>query len=341
MTPQFFVTDNVNEDCAGSINVTPSSPTGDGFYPSGTVLTVSETPNSGWLFTGWQNDLSGTSASQPLTVTDEVLVTADYNTVSTPLTLTSLSPATTVPWSSGFTLTLNGTGFSPSSIVSVNGAFPTVNYVNSTQLKVPMTSAQISTPGSFQVFVENGAACAAFAALPLTVANNPIVVSRMTHGGAGTFDLALPLTGKRGVECRAGNYQMVFKFANSLTSVGAANVTTGTGTPSGGIGSNPNEYIVNLIGVANGQYIAVTLSNIHDSAGNIGNFAGPQMGVLLGDTSANGIVNSTDISQTQSQSGQAATSDNFREDVTVSGIINSSDISTVQGKSGTALPTSP
>jgi hypothetical protein len=62
------------------------------------------------------------------------------------------------------------------------------------------------------------------------------------------------------------------------------------------------------------------------------------MGVLLGDTTGNGAVNSSDISQTQSQSGLALSNSNFREDVTVNGAINSSDISTVQVQSGTALP---
>ena len=62
------------------------------------------------------------------------------------------------------------------------------------------------------------------------------------------------------------------------------------------------------------------------------------MGVLIGDTSANGAVNSSDISQSKSQSGQAVTAANFRQDVTVSGSINSSDISLVKSKSGTALP---
>jgi hypothetical protein len=40
----------------------------------------------------------------------------------------------------------------------------------------------------------------------------------------------------------------------------------------------------------------------------------------------------------QSQSGQAANATNFREDVTANGLINSSDISAVQSMSGTALP---
>jgi hypothetical protein len=63
-----------------------------------------------------------------------------------------------------------------------------------------------------------------------------------------------------------------------------------------------------------------------------------RMDILVGDTTANGRVNSSDISQTQSQSGQAVTSANFREDVTVNGGINSSDIGLVQAQSGTALP---
>jgi hypothetical protein len=62
------------------------------------------------------------------------------------------------------------------------------------------------------------------------------------------------------------------------------------------------------------------------------------MAVLIGDTTGNRTVNSSDIAQVQSQSGQTVTSANFRENVTVSGSINSSDIALVQSKSGTGLP---
>jgi hypothetical protein len=55
--------------------------------------------------------------------------------------------------------------------------------------------------------------------------------------------------------------------------------------------------------------------------GAFGDVASPQMGVLIGDTTGNGAVNSSDIAQTQSQSGQAVTSSNFREDVTANGAI--------------------
>jgi hypothetical protein len=184
----------------------------------------------------------------------------------------------------------------------------------------------------------------------ISVASNSIqpvaVVSRMTHGSiTPPFEVDLPMSGKRGVECRSGgtngNYTMVFKFANSVTSVGGATVTGSGSVSSRAIGLNNHEYIVNLTGVANEQYISVTLTDVHDSAGNSGNVVGPQMGVLVGDTTANGLVNASDVSQTQFQSGQPVTSDTFREDVTVSGQINSADVSIVQSKSGTGLPSAP
>src|SRR5437667_3509781 len=68
------------------------------------------------------------------------------------------------------------------------------------------------------------------------------VVSRKVHGGAGTGDIPLPLTGTRGVECRspgqtgtAGvDYKIVFTFVNNITSCGSA------GTTGGSVVSGPN-----------------------------------------------------------------------------------------------------
>ena len=59
------------------------------------------------------------------------------------------------------------------------------------------------------------------------------VVSRKVHGGAGTFDINLPLSGPVGIECRSGGgtnvYQIVVTFASAVTASGAS-VTGGTGT---------------------------------------------------------------------------------------------------------------
>ena len=59
---------------------------------------------------------------------------------------------------------------------------------------------------------------------------------------------------------------------------------------------------------------------------------------LLGDTTGNGSVNASDISQTKARSGQALDYTNFRSDVNLNGSINASDISLIKSKSGSALP---
>jgi hypothetical protein len=100
-----------------------------------------------------------------------------------------------------------------------------------------------------------------------------------------------------------------------------------------------NVVTVNITGVTTAQTIIVTLAGVSDGT-NISDVQAT-MGVLVGDTNANGLVNSTDVSQTQSQSGQLVTSSNFREDVTVNGLITSSDVSLVQSQSGTGLPPPP
>jgi hypothetical protein len=169
------------------------------------------------------------------------------------------------------------------------------------------------------------------------------VASRKTHGNAGTFDINLPLTGSPGIECRSGaangDHTIVFTFANILTNVADANVTSGTGTVSGkGVGADPRQYIVNLTGVTNAETITVSLTNVYDNAGNSSSVISVPMGVLAGDTNADGIVNSADIGQTKSQSGNGVTSSNFREDVNTDGFINSADIGLVKSKSGTGLP---
>jgi hypothetical protein len=93
---------------------------------------------------------------------------------------------------------------------------------------------------------------------------------------------------------------------------------------------------VNLTGIANAQTITVTLGGVNDGT-NISDVEAA-MSVLIGDTTGNGLVNSSDISQTQSQTGQPVSANNFREDLTVNGAINSSDIALAQSQSGTALP---
>jgi hypothetical protein len=167
-------------------------------------------------------------------------------------------------------------------------------------------------------------------------------VSRKTHGGAGTFDIDLPLIGTPGIECRTGGtvtnpYQVVITF-RAPVSVQDAMVMAGSGTASR-VGSGPpsingSQVTVNVAADTQ-QTITVKLLGVSDGI-NSGDVALP-MSVLIGDTTASGAVNSSDISQTQSQSGRPVTLSNYRNDVTANGAINSSDISLVQSKSGNHL----
>ena len=166
------------------------------------------------------------------------------------------------------------------------------------------------------------------------------ITSSKVHGGAGTFDMNVPLNGSA-IECRTGgvngDFTLVFDFANSVTSVTTATVAAGTASVSSTAIQNGN-YVVNLTGVTNAQRLTVTLTGVTDSAGNTSPSVSATMGVLLGDTTADGSVNSADIGQTKSQSGNGVSGSNFRQDVTIDGNLNSADIGLVKSKSGTALP---
>jgi len=128
--------------------------------------------------------------------------------------------------------------------------------------------------------------------------------------------------------------QMVVTFANPVT-VESASVTTGTRHVDRLTVVN-NVVTVNLSGVTNAQRLGVTLHNVCDGTTR-GDVLIP-MGVLSGDTNANGMVNASDVAQTKAQSGNPVGAGNFREDVNANGSINAGDVSLVKSESGTALP---
>ena len=178
-------------------------------------------------------------------------------------------------------------------------------------------------------------------AVPVAAGQLTNVVSRKVHGGT-SYDVLLPLLGDTGIESRSGgangDHTLIFTFANALTRVGGVSITSGTGTvSSSGIAANGRDYVVNLTGVSDAQRITVTLTDVEDAGGTASSVAA-SMAVLLGDSTANGVVNASDIGQTKAQSGQAVTTSNFRNDVTVNGAINSSDIGLVKSRSGNGLP---
>jgi hypothetical protein len=129
-------------------------------------------------------------------------------------------------------------------------------------------------------------------------------------------------------------------FANTLASVGGARITSGTGwVASSDIDTNDaRNYIVNLIGVSNAQFLTVSLSNVSDSAGNFSSAISSQVGLLLGDVNGSGRVDAADVSLVRQQTLQPITPSNFREDLNTSGRIDASDVSISRQQTLTSLP---
>ena len=179
---------------------------------------------------------------------------------------------------------------------------------------------------------------------PLTVST---AVSRKNHGAAGDFDVPLPLfPSPAGVESRLGgltnDYTIVVSLSAAVTVSGnpqaeliAGSGTVGSGgTPNGGMVTvSGNTVTIPLTNVTSQQNIQVRLNGVNGSS----SFIIP-MGVLVGDTNGDRIVNAGDTAQTKGRSGQTTDGTNFRSDVNTNGIINVGDTSVVRARSGNALP---
>jgi hypothetical protein len=174
VTRQFAPVTNFNyPPCGGTATLSPASPTGDGFYSSGQVLSFDAAAGSGWTFAGWTYSVTGRTNPATLTATSETLVFANFNTTTAPLVLTNLSPGNTVAGSADFTLTIKGKGFDTGSLVTFNGNYPAVTYVSSTELQATIPATYVAAPGNYQVAVENFPAgsdgCAVFGYAPFFV----------------------------------------------------------------------------------------------------------------------------------------------------------------------------
>jgi hypothetical protein len=183
--------------------------------------------------------------------------------------------------------------------------------------------------------------------------NQPTVssaVSRKVHGGAGTFDIAMPVTGSSGVESRTSggtnDFTLVVTFSGNVTVTGSpqAQVTSGAGCVGSGGVCNGNVSVsgavvtVPLTTIANRQVINVRIDGVNGAADAPATDFNIPMGFLIGDVNANRAVNASNIALTKSQTGQTVTASNFRADVNANGGINAGDASLVKIHSGDMLP---
>jgi hypothetical protein len=169
-------------------------------------------------------------------------------------------------------------------------------------------------------------------------------VSRKTHGGAGTFDVDLPLTGQPGVECRnsatPGNHTVVITFSAPVTQLANVTVSPAPGRSASvmqpnGFSVNNTQVTVNLTNVSNAQTLSINLLGLTAGA-NSGNVAIP-MSVLLGDVNGDGTVLNGDVGLAKSQVSNPVTPSNFRDDVNSDGNILNGDVGIIKGQVSTSL----
>lgn len=154
-------------------------------------------------------------------------------------------------------------------------------------------------------------------------------VSRLTHGSAGDYDIALPLSGAPGIEPRnnSGNYTLVLTFDRPVNS-GTATLASGVGTI--GVPTfSSNAATVLLSGVADRQTIVVQLENVSDGSGSTAKVF-VAMSVLVGDVNQNGAVTIADVNLIKANLAAPVNGSTFKCDTNHNGAISSADVSQTQ-----------
>src|SRR6202789_1515335 len=128
------------------------------FYQDGTQVTSTATPNSafpGFLFAGWSGSLTGTTNPDTVTIHDQFVPTASFNTIAAPLAISSFSPATASATASAMDFTINGTGFTTSTFLNWNSSPRSLTFVSSTQLTLHLLAGDLANPGGQAIFMGN------------------------------------------------------------------------------------------------------------------------------------------------------------------------------------------
>jgi hypothetical protein len=215
------------------------------------------------------------------------------------------------------------------------------------------TATATATPTATATATATPTATATATATP-TATPAPVLVSavsRMTHGGgAGTFNVPLPLTGSSGVEGRSdgtGNYTIVLTFNTPLNG-GSATVTNhtsncdntipvGSGSVSN-VAFNGSDMIVTLSGVTDQQVLTLSATGVSGTNGSSGGSGSVQVGFLWTNVNADRTVNAGDTLLIRDNAGVTLDNTNFQYDVNVDGAVNVGDTTAVRNNSSNCIP---
>jgi outer membrane protein assembly factor BamB len=190
-------------------------------------------------------------------------IQVQYTVTATLMMLNSLSPSTAVAFGSAFTLTLNGSNFTPQSQVFWNNTMRSTSYVSPTQLTAQITAADIATAGSVPVSVTdpiNGSSNSqifTIQAAPLSLAS--ISPSSVAVGGPGFMLTVLGngFTSTSTVNWNGAARPTTFVAGNELVAQIAAADIAAIGTASVTV-QDPNS----VVGTTSPQTLTISAASI-------------------------------------------------------------------------------
>ncbi|HEV3218851.1 MAG TPA: protease pro-enzyme activation domain-containing protein [Candidatus Acidoferrales bacterium] len=308
-TVQFFV----NGTAFGTpVSVTGTGSSGGNSGATAQLVTSALPPGTDNITAQYSGDnnyaQSAVSGPTPITVSD-----------ATPVITPPLVPSSTTAGSGGFTLTVNGSGFAPNSVVSFGGTNRVTTFVNGTQVTAAILASDVASAGTPAVVVTNPAPgggtsnsvnfTVTTGSNPVPVITPPLVPAAATAGSAG-FTLTVNGTGfvnASVVSFGGANRTTTFVNATQVTAAILASDIATAGTPAvvvtnplpGGGASNSVNFTVNnpvpvitpplvpAAAIVGGPGFSLTVNGTGFVAGSTATFAGTARAVTF--------VNSTQV----------------------------------------------
>jgi hypothetical protein len=131
-------------------------------------------------------------------------------------------------------------------------------------------------------------------------------------------------------------HTIVFTFDKPVVA-GSATVTEGTANVAAPT-FDGNEMRVPLTGVADVQYVTVSVANVTAADGGGGGGGSVRIGMLAGDATQNRTVTVSDLAQVNAAIAQSVTASNFLRDLNASGTLTVADKGVANAHIAKALP---
>ncbi|MDQ3012585.1 MAG: PKD domain-containing protein, partial [Acidobacteriota bacterium] len=262
---------------------------------SGTANQLPETvnivvsPTGEIIFTDTSNNRVRRLSSSTSTCTKTGTITIQGNNPQPQLT--SISPTSALVGSGSFTLTVNGNGFVPTSVINFGGQNRPTTFVSNSQLTAAIPASDLASPGTVNITVFNAAPGGGTSnALPFTVSPpNPVpTVTSLSPNTAveGSSGFTLTVTGTnfvngavvrwdgspRATTFISATQLMAQILPSDVVGTGQASVTVFNPTPGGGASN------IAIFNITSGQNPAPTLASISPTSATAG---GPDFTLMV------------------------------------------------------------